>query len=290
VVLGGTNFVAVKLSNEALDPFFGAALRFGAAALLLLAIAAIRRTPLPQGRALLGAFLYGLLGFGIAYAALYYALVGLPAGTASLILAAVPLLTLILAVLHRQERFSTRALIGGVLAIVGIAVLSAESLSGDLEPKYLLGSLIGSLAVAESTVLVKAFPRGDPITTNAVGMTAGTVLLVVISLVSGEVWQLPGTGRTWAVLAWLVVGGSVGLFVLVLYVIARWTASASVYVLTLMPVVAVTLGAVILEEPVTTGVITGGIIVLVAVYMGALSQPAGTSSEPPTVARALPPR
>jgi drug/metabolite transporter (DMT)-like permease len=274
VFLGGTNFVAVRLSNEALPPFFGAALRFGLAALVLYAIATIRGLPLPRGRALVGASLYGLLGFGIAYAGLYYALVGLPAGTASLILAAVPLLTLILAVLHRQERFSSRALFGGVLAIVGIAALSADSLQGDLEPKYLLGSLIGSLAVAESAVVVKAFPRWDAITTNAVGMTVGTAILAIVSLVAGEAWALPTTPRTWFVVAWLVVAGSVGLFVLVLYVIARWTASASVYVLTLMPVVAVTLGAVMLDEPVTVGVIGGGAVVLVAVYIGALSRPA----------------
>jgi drug/metabolite transporter (DMT)-like permease len=290
VILGGTNFVAVKLSNEALDPLFGAALRFGLAMLLLYAIAAVWRLPLPRGRALQGAALYGLLGFGIAYAGLYYALVGLPAGTASLILAAVPLVTLALAVAHRQETFTTRALIGGVLAIVGIAVLSSDSLQGDLQPKYLLGSLIGVIAVAESTVLVKAFPRGHPITVNAVGMTAGTIFLMIASLVRGEAWTLPSSATTWFVIAWLVVGGSVGLFVLVLYVIARWTASASVYVLTLMPVVAVTMGAVMLDEPVTTGVVIGGVIVLAAVYIGALSQPAATSPEPPPARPALPPR
>lgn len=272
VVIGGTNFVAVRLSNETLDPFFGAALRFGAAAVLLFAIGAVRKTPLPKGRALTGAVLYGFLGFGVAYAALYYALIGLPAGTASVFLAVVPLLTLLLAVAHRQERFTARGGVGGVLAIAGIALLSAGSLNGDLEPVYLFASLFGSLAVAESSVLVKAFPRWDPITTNAVGMTAGTAFLVLVSLIAGERWALPSEASTWFVVAWLTVAGSVGLFVLFLYVIGRWTASASVYVLTLMPVVAVTLGALLLDEAVTLYVIAGGAIVLVAVYIGALSQ------------------
>lgn len=273
VFIGGTNFVAVRFSNESLDPFYGAALRFGAAALLLYVVAVIRRTPLPKGRALVGASLYGFLGFGVAYAALYYALVGLPAGTASVFLAVVPLLTLLLAVLHRQERFTARGAIGGILAIAGIALLSAGSLRGDLEPIYLLASLFGSLAVAESSVLVKAFPRWDPITTNAVGMTAGTIFLALVSLLAGERWALPADTSTWFVLAWLVVAGSVGLFVLFLFIIGRWTASASVYVLTLMPVVAVSLGALLLDEAVTFSLIAGGAIVLAAVYIGALSQP-----------------
>ncbi|MGH2805730.1 MAG: DMT family transporter [Actinomycetota bacterium] len=290
VLIGGTNFVAVRFSNETLDPFFGAALRFGGAAALLYVIAGTRRIPLPSGRALLGASLYGFLGFGVAYASLYYALVGLPAGTASVFLAVVPLLTLIVAVLHRQERFTARGAIGGVLAIAGIVLLSAGSLSGDLEPVYLVASFVGSLAIAESSVVVKGFPRWDPITTNAVGMTAGTAFLIVISLLAGERWELPGEAATWLVTAWLVVAGSVGLFVLFLYVIGRWTASASVYALTLMPVVAVTLGALLLDEAVTLYVVAGGAIVLAAVYIGALSQPAAPATPEVPPLEPQPPR
>jgi O-acetylserine/cysteine efflux transporter len=67
------------------------------------------------------------------------------------------------------------------------------------------------------------------------------------------------------------VVGSVGLFILFLFVIARWTASATVYALTLMPVVAVTLGALLADEQVTIGLLAGGVLVLVAVYVGAIS-------------------
>jgi len=56
-------------------------------------------------------------------------------------------------------------------------------------------------------------------------------------------------------------------------VIARWTASASVYVLTLMPVVAVALGALLAGEPITSEVIGGTALVLLAVYVGAIRRP-----------------
>ncbi len=68
VVVGGGNFVAVRFSNEKLPPLFGAPLRFGAAAVILFRIARVRGVPLPRGRAASGAALYGLLGFGLAYA------------------------------------------------------------------------------------------------------------------------------------------------------------------------------------------------------------------------------
>ena len=128
VLIGGANFVAVSFSNEELEPLSGAALRFTAAGVLLFLITAAWRYPLPRGRAAVGASIYGLLGFGVSYALVYYAVLGLGAGPTSVILAAVPLATLALAVLHGQERFTARGVGGGVLAVIGIAILSYRSL------------------------------------------------------------------------------------------------------------------------------------------------------------------
>lgn len=272
VVIGGGNFVAVRFSNEDLDPLWGAAMCFVAASVLLFAIVAVRKLPLPRGRAAWGAAVYGLLGFGVSYAFLYYALVGLTAGTSSVILASTPLVTLALAVLHRQERFSVNGVIGGLLAIAGIGILSMSALGGDLSPRYFIAALLGVVAVSESSVIVKSFPKTHPVTTNAVGMAAGTALLLIASLAFGENWIVPSSGRTWLVLGWLVIFGSVGLFVLFLYVIERWTASATVYAVTLMPVVAVTLGALIAGEAITVELMMGGALVLLAAYVGAISQ------------------
>lgn len=284
VVIGGANFVAVKFSNEELEPLFGAALRFGAATVLFFVVMRARRLPLPYGKAAIGATLYGLLGFGLAYGLLYFALVELSAGTASVILASVPLLTLLLAVLHRQERLSMRGIAGGLLAIAGIAILSARSLGGELPAIYVGASLLGALAVAESSVIVKGFPRAHPVTTNVVGMAAGTVFLVIASLAFGEEWVLPRSAETWAALGWLVVAGSVGLFMLFLFVVIRWTASATTYALTLMPVVAVTLGVILAGEEVRWEVIAGGVLVISAVYVGALSGTRRPAPQPAVVA------
>jgi len=272
VVIGGGNFVAVKFSNEELAPLFGAALRFTGAAALFFGLAWTRRIPLPRGRAAWGAAIYGLLGFGLAYAFLYYALVGLPAGTASVILASVPLLTLAFAVVHGQERLSAKGIVGGILAIVGIAVLSARAMGGEVRAIYFLSALLGAVAAAESSVVAKSLPRLDPVVTNAVGMTAGAAMLWIASFALGEPWALPQTARTWVVLGYLVVLGSVALFILFLYVIERWTASAAVYAIALMPVVAVALGALLAGEPITWELTLGGILMMSAVYVGALSR------------------
>ncbi len=272
VVIGGTNFVAVKVGNEELPPLFGAALRFAIAAAIFLVIVRVARLALPYGMAAIGAVLYGVAAFGIAYGCFYYALVGLSAGNMSVILAAAPLAALLLAALQGQERLTARGIAGGVMAIVGIALLSAGSLPADLRPTYVVAAIVGTIAVAASSVVVKAFPRSHPITTNMIGMASGSLLLGAASLVFGEQWVLPDAARTWVALGWLVAAGSVGLFALTLFVVIRWTASAATYVVTLMPVVAVTLGALLLGEELVWHTVVGGGIVVAATYVGALSR------------------
>lgn len=284
VLIGGSNFLAVKLSNEELRPLFGAAVRFASAALLLFVMSALLRWPFPRGRAAVGAALYGLLGFGFAYGFLYFALVGLSPGLTSIVTAAVPLVTLLFAVAHGQERFTRRRVIGGLLAVAGIAVLSVRTVAGDVRPLHFLSAVLAVAAIAESSVLIKGFPRAHPFTTNAFGMGAGASFLAIASLVLREEWMLPRMTQTWLVLAWLIVAGSIGLFSLFLYVIARWTASATVYALTLTPLVAVTLGVLFADEELTLALIVGGALVMVAVYVGALHQEPAPAPNPSALA------
>ena len=94
VVLAGGNAVAVRFSNSELPPFWGAALRFAAAALIFWIMVAVRRIALPKGRALIGVLLYGLLAVGASYALLYWALIRATASLAGATLAFVPLMIL----------------------------------------------------------------------------------------------------------------------------------------------------------------------------------------------------
>jgi drug/metabolite transporter (DMT)-like permease len=96
-----------------------------------------------------------------------------------------------------------------------------------------------------------------------------------VSAVASEPWTVPNLAQTWAALGWLVIAGSVGLFYLFVFVIGHWKASATAYALTLMPVVAVTLGAVLAGELITPEVVVGAALVVVAVYVGAIRRPSG---------------
>ena len=110
-ILGGVNGTAIRIGERELAPLWYAALRFGLASLILLALAAARRSSLPRGRQLVGSVLYGVLAFGVTFGLVNWALVVAPAGVAQVILALVPLLTLLFAVAQGLEN-APKAFIG----------------------------------------------------------------------------------------------------------------------------------------------------------------------------------
>jgi len=273
VAIGGMNFVAVRLSDRGLAPFFGAGLRFFSASFLLCLIVAFMRIPWPTRGQLKGTLLYGLLGFGASYAFAYLALVTLSSGVAAVLMGSVPLITLFLAVAHGVERFRGRGLLGAVVAIAGIAVLVGVPSRAHIQIGSLLLMLGAAVSAAESSVVIKRYPTGHPMATNAVAMGFGGVLLLGTSLIFGENWALPSGSATWASLIYLVVVGSIGLFWLFLFTIKRWAASRVSYLFVLTPIVASLAGAVLAGDALTVSMVAGGLIVLVGVYVGALSTP-----------------
>lgn len=270
-ILGGANFLAVRFSNEDLDPFWGAGIRFAVAGLLFVAIAWALRLRWPRGRQLLETILYGLVGFTLFYALMYWALVRVTAGMATVVLAVVPLVTLLLAGAQGLERLRPRALSGSLLALAGILWIALGPDNGELPVPGLLAMLAASICVGESVIIGKRLSGNHPVVTNAVAMPAGTLPLLVISAVAGEEWALPtGAEASWALL-YLVTLGSVGLFVLVLLVVRHWTASASSYMFVLFPIVTMLLGAWLADEPITARGVTGALLVMAGVWFGALS-------------------
>ncbi len=266
-VIGGSNAVAIRLGNVELAPFWGAALRFLAAGLVLLAIVALLRKPLPRGRALTGTLLFGLLNFGLSYAFLYWALQEATAATAQIVLALAPLATFILAVAQRVERFRLLGLIGALVAGAGVLWLFLGSAEG-VSVWSLLALLGATLSIAQAGIVIKRFPRVHPVPANAVAMAFGGLILLAISVAAGEAKTLPTEAATWISLVYLIILGSICLFLLVLYVLHRWTASASSFALLLSPVMTVILGAWVLDEPVTPGLLWGGLLVVAGVYVG----------------------
>lgn len=277
VIFLGVNFVAVRFSNQELPPFWGAALRFIIASILLFSIVRLRNISLPQGTALTGAALFGLFSFALNFGFLYWALTRVSAGMASVMFATIPLITQLIASLIGQERLTGRGLFGATIVIAGISVVFLEQLKFDIPLVYLGAVLFAVISASLSGIVVKQYPKSHPMATNVVGMGVAAILLLILSVVVGETRVLPSLPSTWLALGWLVLSSIVG-FVLIVWLLSRWSATATSYVGVLTPLVTVVAASLLAAETPTLTFLAGSLLVLLGVYVGALS-----SQRPQTV-------
>ena len=281
VVLGGGNAIAIRFTVMELPPFWGAALRFGGAAALLWAVVIVRRIPLPPRRAIPGTLLFGVLSFGVAWAFIYTGLRTVKPGMAQVLMALTPLLTFFLAILHKQEAFRWRGLLGALVAMTGVGWVFIDHLDANASVLPMLAIVAGAACLGESLVLLKRLFGADPMMLNAVGMSTGAAFLLGLSRVTREAWRLPTLRVTWLSILYVVVIGTVVFFSLLTFVVKHWSASASSYGLVIMPLETVALSAWITGETLDAALLIGGALVLIGVWIGALSggSSAGQSRE-----------
>lgn len=269
----GSNLVAIRYTNRELEPFWNAGARFTLAAMQFFALMAWSRLPFPAGRALTVAVLYGALNIAAFFAFVYWGLVDVKAGHGQAILSLAPLMTLVLAAAHGLERLDLRALVGAAVASGGVAVVFADQVSADVPVVSVFAIVLAAACAAQAGIVMKLFPPVSLVSTNAVAMSVGAVSLLFISFVSGEPHAIPDKTSTWLAFGYLATAGTVGTFLLALYVLRHWTASQASYQFVLAPVVAVTLAALLLDEGVSPGFFAGAGLVTAGVYIGALSRP-----------------
>lgn len=269
VLIGGVNYVAVRFSNRELDPFWGAGGRFVVTAILFLLLVAVMRLRMPRGRQALGAIAYGVFGIAGFYGFIYWGLQEVTAGVASVIAALAPLLTMLLSIAQRLETYRSSTLVGALVGAAGTAVMFLQPSEVAADPLRLLAVLAATTCVAQSVVIAKRNPDTHPMVMNGVGMLAGGALLLLVSLAANETWRLPDESSTRLAIVYLILG-SVVLFRMIFVVVRRWTASATSFMFVLFPIVAIAAGALIADEPVTVSTVIGGLLVITAVYVGAL--------------------
>lgn len=252
---------------------------------MLLALLAALRLPLPRGRALAGALLYGLLTFGTGFGLFYLVLAHLQAGVGAILLGPVPLVTLLLALAWRQERARWSALAGLLLTGSGVGLLATGPLREPIPTGALVALLVTIVSLAQAAVLVRRFPPVHPVPMNLVGMLVAAVVLLAGSVLTGEDRALPRAPSTWLALGYLVCFGSVALYLLHLLMLRHWEASRVSYLFVLSPAGAVALSAWLDDEPVGARLVAGGLAVLAGVYLGALRRRGSLVDPDPPVPR-----
>ena len=272
ILLAGGNGVAIRFSNRELAPIWGAGLRFSLASILLLLAMRAKKLKVPKGRHLQGAVMYGVLQFAGAFGFFYFALVYIQAGLGQTILALVPLATLLLAVAQGQERFRRVGLIGTALALTGLLIISLDPRRQAVPLIAYVAALASVICFAQALVVVRRFPSINPVALNSVGMAAGAPVLLIASVILGEPRAIPQQPETWWALAYVTLVGSVVVFLLHVYVAQNWMASRAAYVMVAIPLVTVVLSSWLDNEPITVGLLLGGILIIGGVYFGALQE------------------
>ena len=267
--LGGLNAIAVKASVGELDPIWSAGSRFVVAGLLLVGVVLATKRHVPRGSSLRGAMAYGVVAFSASFGLVYPALREVPAGTAMVFIALVPLETYVAAILLKQERFRLQGLLGALISAGGVVVVVWDQLVSAVPLGPMLLILLGTAFISISAILLKSIPRADPYATNGIAMLTGGILLLAVSATAGEAWAIPTQVDTWLAMTYLVLLGSIVLFGLYLFGLRRWTASGMSYTTLLMPLVTVPVAATLFAEPISVPFVAGAAIAIVGIYVGA---------------------
>ena len=270
VGLIGTNLVAIRIGNRELAPFWHAGFRFLVAAMLFWLIAVLRRAGLPSRRAVASAALYGLMSFAAFFGFLYAGLVDASVGVATATLALGPLITLGLAAAIGLERVRAIAVVGALIAFIGIAVMYASALTGSVPISSLLLLVAAAFAFAIGGIVAKRTPPMDPAVQNGIATSIGATVLIGLAIAAGEDLAIPQRFETWLAFVYLVIAGTLLTFAILLYLLRRWPASRVAYQFVLSPIVAILIAAVLLGEPIEPAVIAGTALVIVGVWLGAL--------------------
>jgi drug/metabolite transporter (DMT)-like permease len=284
-VVWGSTYLAILVAVRTIPPYTSAALRFVLAGVLLAGGLAIRRgmgalrvTPRQLATsALLGVLLLAT-GNGLVVLAESR---GVPTGVAALLIASVPLLVVLLRLLT-GDRPRLASVLGVLLGFAGLAALVGSRGGGATVP--LAGALLVLVAAVSWSVASffssrMPLPR-DPFVASVYEMIGGGLVLAAAAAVTGEPVRLVRhgvSGASVAALAYLVVAGSLVAFTSYVWLLHHAPISLVSTYAYVNPVVAVTLGALFLREPITLAVLLSGAVIVggVALVVSAERRPSG---------------
>ncbi len=261
VIIWGLNFVVIKLGLQGLPPILFSAMRFLFAAFPLIFF--LKRPAIPW-RLLISfaafqfVFQFPLLFIGIK--------LGFPPGLASLVIQLHALFTMALAVVLLGERPHQTQLIGGAIALSGMALVASQL---DAKPTLIGFVLVIAAAMcwATANIFTKKIGKVEPLALVVWAAFLATPPLLTMSLVfeGFEAWQ-----RAAAQLNWLSIGAIffqsypntiVGFGIWSLLMRKYPTATIAPFAL-LVPVTGMVSATVVLGEPMQWWKITAGVIVL----------------------------
>ncbi|MBR0783695.1 DMT family transporter [Bradyrhizobium iriomotense] len=266
--IGGTAAAITRYLVGGADPVLLAILRWGIGFLCLLPCALLLGVRWPQRSDWPAVALLGICFFGLFFILYNIAVSYTTAARASLALATLPLHTMVVGAILGVERLTTRKIMGVGIAVFGVAAALAAGLAQS-PPGAWRGELIMTAAVfcmAFYNVLSRPLmQRSSALGFLTVGMGAGAVVLVLAGFVKGSFAALDHfTEAQWIAGIYLGAGGGALAFILWVMALGRATPTRVANTMTVNPIAATLLAALLIGEPITANLLIG----LVAVFAG----------------------
>lgn len=271
-VMWSANFIAVKYAVEEMPAVLAMGFRTLAAGMLMVPIFTSAERSVTEKRSMREDFwLLVALGVGgVTLNQLFFTMAMDHTSVAhgSLIISTTPISVLLLARLMKQERLTTRKILGMLIALSGVVLiqLTPEKSSGA----HWLGDLLalcGSLTFAAFTVFGKRITsRHSSITVNAFAYFGGSLAMLPLILWVGGGFDLSLLStRAWLAIAYMAVFPSVLCYLGYFHALNYVSASRVAVFSYLQPAMATLMAVPLLGESVSSTLITGGCIALLGV-------------------------
>lgn len=275
-VVWGSTYLAIRVGVETIPPLLLAAIRYLSAGAVLYPIAvrlggpAVRESDRPGRRQWAAAAVVGTLLLTIGNGGLTYAEQTVPSGLAALLVATVPLWMVAADRVINGKPVGRLAGFALAVGLIGVAILSQPGgQGGDLTGIVVLLAASASWGLGSVLAGRLALPS-RPLLGAAMEMLAGGAILLLASAVRGELagLEVEQVSRGSAIaLLYLIGPGS--LLALSAYVLALQrlpTSTVSTYAYA-NPVVAVLLGAWLLNEVINSRIVVGAAVIVLAVAL-----------------------
>jgi len=253
VFLWGTSFMFISVSVETVDPFSIVFFRVVLGALVLVLVVYSRGLRLPLSiNAWLAFLLMGFLGNLLPFFLISWGQQSVNSGVAGMIMAIMPLMTMLLAHYFVEgENLNRYKIIGFTLGITGITILLGPVFEGG--GRAVLSGIaifIAATSYAVNTILVRRLPRFSP-------LVAGAGVLVAASITMLPIWILLAPADTGGIslksmnaVIWLGIGPT-GIATIILFAVIERAGPTFLSTINYMiPVVAFFTGTLILSEPI----------------------------------------
>ena len=246
--------------------------RLALSAIILWILLLSTRRRVPQGWSLWRNYaVMGLLNGTVPYVLISWGEQYIPSSLAALLQATMPLFTVLLAALTASdEGLKVSKVAGVVVGFVGVGILMLPDLRQGFQVSIFgqLAIVASSLSYAGAGIFARRYLRSQsPLASTAGQLTMGALFTLPLSLVLD--WPLSLSPSLPAIASWLALSilGTVVAYVIYYTLIERTSATFVSTVTYIIPINGLILGALVLGEAITLGVLASSALILLGVLL-----------------------